>query len=181
MTQSSAHLQYNSNTFICCQSYFFSIQKCCAQQIYTPQHPPTLKDSTYFTYCMLRDLSGHSSTQLVWQWSANRRDLSGFTCWFRWDPGWLSWSLCLTPTQQCRLSIQSDTPPVQLTSQAGSTPCHELIISFSIQVICAWLYTRYVHTEEKRAKQQYSHLKGYTFLMFLLKCFSLCFSAERRY
>lgn len=34
---------------------------------------------------------------------------------------------------------------VQLTTQAGSTHCLALLISYSIKVICIWLCTRHIH------------------------------------
>lgn len=75
--------------------------------------------------------------------------------------------LCVNPTRP---------PPVQLTSQAGSTPRHWLLISFSMQYVHDYIQNMY--TQQKSAKQHCSHLKGFTFLMFLLKHFSLCSSEQ---
>lgn len=58
---------------------------------------------------MLRDRSGHLATFILSDnWCATGRHPGGFACRFRWYPGWLSWFLCLTTTQQCRVSIQLD-------------------------------------------------------------------------
>lgn len=62
---------------------------------------------TSSTYSMLRDRSGHSSTCLSDRVVQPGRDPGGF----RWSPGWLSWSLCLTTTQRCCESIQPDVAP----------------------------------------------------------------------
>lgn len=58
--------------------------------------------------------------------------------------------LCVNPARR---------PPVQLTSQAGSTPRHCLLISFSMQYVHDYIQNMY--TQQKSAKQHCSHLKGY--------------------
>lgn len=74
--------------------------------------------------------------------------------------------LCVNPARR---------PPVQLTSQAGSTPRHRLLISFSMQVICTWLYTKYVHITKKcktallasqRLHISYVSVKEFFFVLF---------------
>lgn len=75
-------------------------------------------------------------------------------------------ALCVSPAG-CR--------PVQLTTQAGSTRCHVLLISYSINVICTSLCTRYVH---KKVQSSIIHtLKIICHLCFCLSCiFSVHFS-----
>lgn len=117
---------------------------------------------------MLRDRSGHSSTIILsWRWRATGRDPGGFACWFRWFPGWLSWCLCLTT---CVTPARCH--PVQLTSQAGSTQCHALLISYSIKVICTWLCTRYVHKKVQSSIVYTSEVS--LFLVSVCAAFSLC-------
>lgn len=58
--------------------------------------------------------------------------------------------LCVNPARR---------PPVQLTSQAGSTPRHCLLISFSMQYVHDYIQNMY--TQQKSAKQHCSHRKGY--------------------
>lgn len=61
--------------------------------------------------------------------------------------------------------------PVQLTTQAGRTRCTTLLISYSIRVICTWLYTRYVH--KKVQSSICSYIRGHV-LISVWFVFSLC-------
>lgn len=125
---------------------------------------------------MLRDRSGHSSTfTLIYsgvQMGEIRVDSHGCPGGTQGGcPGSYAWHQHSSAVCQ-----SSQTSPSPAHTQAGSTPRHWLLISFSMQYVHD--YIQNIYTQQKSAKQHCSHLKGFTFLMFLLKHFSLCSSEQ---
>lgn len=90
---------------------------------------------------VLRDLIGHSPTFILFDSGVKLGETqedsdvgSGGIQGGCPDPcAWQQHSkMCVIPARY---------PPVQLTTQAGSTPCHVLLISFCIKIICTSLCT----------------------------------------
>lgn len=115
---------------------------------------------------MLRDHSGHSTTFILPDSGVQPG----------WDPD--GFTLVQVGTRVAVLVPLPDTAvqcvnparchPVQLTTQAGRTRCTTLLISYSIRVICTWLYTRYVH--KKVQSSICSYIRGHMCLNFCLVC-----------
>lgn len=132
------------DTFIFCQSDFFTKQKKKSISVKRP----------YWSFIYIH---------LIWQWNETGRHPGGLRCWFRWDPGGLSWSFCLTTAPQYCLSFQPDIPQISLQ--------HKLVV---LHVKISHSATKhYVHHYVQLCTVQSSNAQIRKIIHFLCLCLSI--------